>query len=320
MPVFDMSQKELEVYQGSSPMPVDFHLYWETALKELEQTGLSYQLEKASFQAKGVECYDLWFQGTGGANIHAKFLKPAEIKEPIPGIAVFHGYMHHAGEWFERLPYVYTNKAVIVMEVRGQGGLSQDNSHAEGPSLFGHIVRGAADPDPHKLFYRNVYLDAVKTIHILQSMEFIDEKRIGATGKSQGGALALVSAALCPQVKAAAILYPFLSDFKRIVELDLNKGAYEGLYYYFKKYDPLHIKEADFYNRLGYIDIQNFAALVKAEVLWQTGLMDHTCPPSTQFAAYNKLKGKKEMKLYPEHDHELITYANDFIFQFFEKL
>ena len=55
-------------------------------------------------------------------------------------------------------------------------------------------------------------------------------------------------------------------------------------------------------------------------MLWQTGLMDDLCPPSAQFAAYNKLVSPKAIKLYPEYTHELITYANDEIFTFFRQL
>ena len=31
-----------------------------------------------------------------------------------------------------------------------------------------------------------------------------------------------------------------------------------------------------------------------------TGLMDNICPPSTQFAAYNKITSKKQMTIYPD--------------------
>ena len=99
--------------------------------------------------------------------------------------------MHHGGEWFERLPYVYAGNAVLVMEARGQGGLSEDVYAGAGPTLFGHVVRGVRDKDPHKLYYRDVYLDAAKAVRILMSMDFVDEARVATTGKSQGGALAV---------------------------------------------------------------------------------------------------------------------------------
>jgi cephalosporin-C deacetylase len=46
------------------------------------------------------------------------------------------------------------------------------------------------------------------------------------------------------------------------------------------------------------------------------GLMDTICPPSTQFAAYNKIKSKKEMIIYPDFGHEGLPGVNDHVFQF----
>ena len=317
MPVFEMPMEKLREYTGCSPRPSDFDRYWAQALAEGQATGLEYTMTPAAFQAPGVECFDLWFIGVRGAKIHCLFLRPVEVKGKLPGVAVFHGYMHHGGEWFERLPYVYRGMAVLVMECRGQGGLSEDVYSGAGPTAFGHVVRGVRDEDPHKLYYRDVYLDAAQTVRILMSMEFVDENRVAVTGKSQGGGLALAAAALVPAVKLCAPMYPFLCDFQRVLDMDLSKGAYEGFYWLFKKCDPTHRFHDQYMERLGYIDIQNHTPNVKAKVLWQTGLMDDQCPPSAQFAAYNKLRTEKRMILYPDHTHELIYFANDEIFKFF---
>jgi cephalosporin-C deacetylase-like acetyl esterase len=39
---------------------------------------------------------------------------------------------------------------------------------------------------------------------------------------------------------------------------------------------------------------------IRADVLIGTALMDQVCPPSTQFAAYNKIRSNKRMILYPD--------------------
>ena len=62
--------------------------------------------------------------------------------------------------------------------------------------------------------------------------------------------------------------------------------------------------------------MQNHAPQVRAKVLWQTGLMDDLCPPSAQFAAYNKLVFAQKRSSCTPSTHELITYANDEIFTF----
>ena len=110
----------------------------------------------------------------------------AIFKKNPCGCGIPHGYMHHGGEWFERLPYVYAGNAVLVMEARGQGGLSEDVYAGAGPTLFGHVVRGVRDKDPHKLYYRDVYLDAAKAVRILMSMDFVDEARVATIREISG--------------------------------------------------------------------------------------------------------------------------------------
>ena len=41
------------------------------------------------------------------------------------------------------------------------------------------------------------------------------------------------------------------------------KDAYEGFSYYFKKCDPTHAHEQEFFERLGYIDLQNHASAIR---------------------------------------------------------
>ena len=67
---------------------------------------------------------------------------------------------------------------------------------------------------------------------------------------------------------------------------------------------------------LGYVDIQNLAPRIRAEILWGTGLMDTVCPPSSQFAAYNKVTSPKRMAIFPDFGHEDLPGLNDQIFQF----
>jgi len=47
-----------------------------------------------------------------------------------------------------------------------------------------------------------------------------------------------------------------------------------------------------------------------------TGLMDTVCPPSTQFAAYNKIAAPKRMVLYPDFEHENMPGRDDLVLDF----
>ena len=147
-------------------------------------------------------------------------------------------------------------------------------------------------------------------------MPEVDANRVGAMGGSQGCALTIACAALEPRIKRAAPLFPFLSDFMRVWEMDQAKDAYKELQEYFRHSDPMHKLETTIFEMLGYIDIQFLAHRIQAEVLWGISLMDTICPPSSQFAVYNKLTSPKKMAIYPDFGHELLPGWYDQAFQF----
>lgn len=314
MPALDMSIDELEKYMGINPKPEDFDTYWETALAEMKEVDPQVILKEAEFQAPTVECYDMYFTGVNGSRIHVKHMRPRNIKGKIPAVLQFHGYSVHGGDWFPKLAYAASGVAVFAMDVRGQGGQSEDLGVVTGNTLHGHVVRGLECENSHKLFFRNVFLDTVQLAGIVMDMEYIDENRVYASGGSQGGALTIACAALEPRIAKAAPMYPFLCDHKRVWEMDL---LYAEMKEYWRLYDPRHEKEEETFKKLGYIDVQYLAPRIKADVLMFTALMDNVCPPSTQYAAYNKMNCNKKHILYPDYGHEYLPDADDIVFDFF---
>ena len=332
MPSLDMPLEELKTYRGAIPAPANFDKYWDLALKELDAIGVKYVFEDAPFSAPGVTCKYLYFDGVSGARICCKFLCPDKTWQAyqekasfskdtqLPAIAMFHGYFMDSGGWFEKLPYAYAGFTVLAMDVRGQMGNSIDTKQVEGNTLKGHIIRGLRGYDPENLFFRNVYLDAAQTVRVLMSLDFVDENRVGATGPSQGGALTIACAALEPKVKLLAPIFPFLSDFKRTWEMDLFKQAYEELSYFIRYQEPRQKNLDKMFETLSYIDVSNLAPRVKGETYMFITLLDDICPPSTQFAAYNKITTKKSCEIYPNHAHEKLPESDELIFECFKGL
>ena len=132
--------------------------------------------------------------------------------------------------------------------------------------------------------------------------------------------MTLACAALEPRIVRAAPVFPFLCDYQRGWEMDLARDAYEELTYYFRLFDPTHDHEAEIFTRLGYIDVQHLAERIRARVLMTTSLMDTVCPPSSQFAAYNKIKSEKDMVLYPDFGHEDLPGHSDRLFEFLSEI
>jgi cephalosporin-C deacetylase len=313
-----MPLHELEHYQGRNPRPGDFDAYWDAGLAEMRQLDPQIELTPIDVGADFAECFHLRFTGVGGARVYAKYLRP-KGRTGCPGVVQFHGYSWHSGEWSDKLGLVANGFCVAALDCRGQGGLSEDPGGVQGTTHNGHIVRGLDDV-PEKLYYRGVYLDCAQLAGILMGFDEVDETRVAAMGGSQGGALTLACAALEPRVVRAAPIYPFLCDYRRVWEMDLANAAYAELKTFFRFFDPRHEREEEIFTRLGYIDIQHLAPRIHAEVLMGVGLMDIICPPSTQYAAFNKIPSPKRTAIYPDFAHEGLPGFNDLTYQFLAEL
>jgi cephalosporin-C deacetylase len=319
MPLIDMPLEQLHRYQGRNPRPHDFDAYWDAALAEVRATDPKVELIPYPLSAPYVDCFDMYFNGVGGARVHAKYYRPARVEQPHPAMLIFHGYSGNSGDWTDKLHWAARGYSVAALDCRGQGGLSEDVGAVRGNTLRGHIIRGL-DDSPEKLLFRQIYLDTVQLACIVMEMPEVDPNRIGATGASQGGGLTLACAALEPRIKKAAPVFPFLCDYQRVWEMDLALNAYEELRLYFRHFDPTHAREEEVFTSLGYIDNQHLAPRIRAEVLMPVGLMDAVCPPSTQFAAYNKITSRKELLIYPDYGHENLPGCNDRIYEFMSDL
>lgn len=317
--LFDMPWEELQTYKGCNPKPDDFDAFWEKSLEEMNSVEPKAELIPSSFKCSFADCFDLFFNGVGGARIHAKYVRPINIVNPGPAVLQFHGYSGKSGDWSEYLYYAAEGYTVAALDCRGQGGLSEDIGGVKGTTFKGQIVRGLDDL-PDKLLFRQIFLDTALLAKIVMDMDEVDPKRVGVTGGSQGGGLTLACAALVPEIKLAAPAFPFLSDYKRVWELDLAKGAYEELQTFFRMFDPLHQREKEIFTKLGYIDIQFLVPRIKAKVMMAVALMDTVCPPSTQFAAYNKIESEKSLNVFPDFGHEALPGQLDTIFQFLREL
>ena len=228
MPVFEMPLDELRQYQGRNPRPDDLDVYWADALAELAAVDANVQMTPVDHTAAFADCFDLYFTGVGGARVYAKYLRPKgppRTQSGHPAVIVFHGYSGSSPEWFALLPYVAQGLCVAALDCRGQGGRSEDVGAVKGNTLQGHIIRGLLD-SPSKLLYRQIFLDCVQLTRIVMSLPEVDADRLAATGASQGGGLTLACAALEPRLKLAAPVYPFLSDYQRTWEMDLDLEAY----------------------------------------------------------------------------------------------
>ncbi|HEX5002391.1 MAG TPA: acetylxylan esterase [Bacteroidia bacterium] len=318
----EMSLDQMRGYKGINPRPLNFDDFWNDCLQELNQIDPDISIEETDFTVPFAKCYHLYFTSTKGARIYAKLIRPIDLQIKGPGLLIFHGYSGNSGGWSEKptkLCYAAMGFTVAAMECRGQGGKSIDSGYSKGWSLRGHIVRGIID-NPNNLMYRDIFLDTVQLAKVVMNLDGVDPNRIGVTGESQGGALSIACAALVPQIKKIAPIFPFLCDYKRAWQLNTEDSAYMEINEYIRRFDPRHEKLDEIFNTLGYIDIQHLSGRIKGETLMAIALSDTRCPPSTQFAMYNKIRAEKSIRIYPDYGHERLPDHSDEIFQFLKML
>jgi len=310
---FELSAEELSTYQGTNPRPADFDEFWEKGLTELAGIDVGAEFAEATdFPVPFGRTEHLYFNGTGGYRAHAKVIRP---NNPTgPAVLIFHGYGGEQPKWIDLLPYAARGYTVAALDVREQVGYRTDSQQPNTFSLQHHLVHGL-DGGPENLLYRHVFLDTRRLADIVRGLPDVDPARVATTGWSQGGGLSLVAAALTPEIKYTASVYPFLVDYQRAWELNLETAPYDEITTWFKKRDPRHLRQEEVFSTLGYIDVQHLASRIQAEVTLFVGLEDQICPPSTQYAAYNKLTAAKDLRTYPDFGHDDLPGAMDDIYQ-----
>lgn len=317
MPQIDMPLEQLFAYGGRNPRPADFDEFWATALRELDDTPPAAQFTPAEWQVPNFECNDVWFDGVRGGRIYAKHVQPANTPTPLPAILVFHGYTCDSEQWSFLLGLAAAGFAVYAMDCRGQAGKSYDQLAYKGRTHHGLICHGIHDDDPQHLAVRHLMLDAAQMARIALASPCVDENRVAAYGQSQGGALTLACAALEPRITVAVSVFPWLCDYQRTYEMQVGGAvSAEEITYWLRTNDPQHLNINALFLKLGYIDTQHLASRIRARTLMMTGLCDNGVPPSSQFAAYNKITAPKQVRVFPDFAHETLRGQTDIAIQF----
>lgn len=298
MPLYDKPLAELVLYDPPLTREPDFDAFWEATLAESAQTPLRPRLTPLEYPARGVQVYEVYYEGWRGARICGWYLVP-EGRGPFPALVQYHGYSGSKGEVYQYLMWALQGYATLAIDVRGQAGASSDPGPYTGGHVSGWMTQGILDPQEY--YYRGAYMDAVRALDFLCSRPEVDRRRIGIMGGSQGGGLTLAVAALDRRPVLAMPEMPYLCHFRRALEMAM-RGPYPEIAAYLRQYPK---REEQVWRTLSYFDNLNLAPRITCPVLMTVGLQDDVCPPSTVYAVYNKITSPKEMKVYPYHNHEM---------------
>lgn len=169
--------------------------------------------------------------------------------------------------------------------------------------VYRNLSRGVLDnyafynlDNKEHYYYRRVYTGCVRALDFLCSLPEYDGTNLGVIGGSQGGALAIVTAALDSRVKALVAFYPALCDLTGY--LHGRAGGWPAM---FAPHNQKLNNKPEKIETSKYYDVVNFARFVKAPGYYSWSYNDPTCPPTTLYSAYNVISAPKQ--LFVAHDN-----------------
>jgi cephalosporin-C deacetylase len=205
--------------------------------------------------------------------------------------------------------------AVFTINVRGNG----NSREIIAPDYKQYNLVNIESRD--KYIYRGTYMDCLRGVQFIAAMGKglkLNPNKIVVEGGSQGGALAVMVAALDKRVKLCTFQVPLYADMHDSYDIGSSYAmdTWPTLVFhdYIKKH-PGFTKEK-LLKVWDYYDPQNFATEVQCKVLMGIGLLDEFCPPRCSFGMYNRFANTgKEFFVVPDKAHEVnFTY---FTFQYF---
>lgn len=282
------------------PEPADFRQFWEKNLKELAALPLKYTMKEVEVPAryKGkFKCY----------NVEAAFLagfRPVRAYMSIPIVkdknkkfpAIVH--FHSAGV---RASVKRFTPNFITLDVNAHGVENGKSARFYKDfiknEMKSYLYKGYTKRD--SCVFRSVFLRMKRALDFVKKLPMYDGKTLITTGGSQGGALAIIAAALDKDVTLVHATVPALGDQGGA----LVPGRKAGWPYY------IGVKNGKVTNKniagsVIYYDTAYFAKRVKAKVIMTIGLADNICVTPSVFSIYNNLPAKnKSLVIHPSCGH-----------------
>jgi cephalosporin-C deacetylase-like acetyl esterase len=290
--------------------PPDFDVFWQSGLDALKAVPVDARITllpercTAKVSVSHVSIQNIGADGAGTSRIYGILCEPktpgrypAMMNPPGAGVRSYMGAMELA------------EKGLITLQIGIHGlPVNLDNSvydSLRAGGLANYWLNSLESRE--RYYYRRVYLGCVRANDFLVSLSNWDGEHLVVAGGSQGGALAIVTAALDPRVKGLAANFPALSDTTGYVH---NRAG--GWPHMFRSDKPGEShRTPEKLRTMQYYDAVNFARRLKVPGFYSWGYNDETCPTTTLFAAYNVITAPKKLLLALETGHQITPEQTD---------
>lgn len=302
-----------ELIKPTQTDPPDFDRFWAAQKAELPKIPLEARaILQPDLCTAAADVYHVSFQNVGfdpsskPSRIYGilclpkgKGPFPAILRVPGAGVRAYSGWRDAAA------------KGIITLEIGIHGipvNLSPEIYEQLGlGALSAYFLNGLDDRDHY--YYRRVYLGCVRANDYLTTLPQFDGKNLAVIGGSQGGQLAIVTAALDPRVMALGCYYPAYCDVTG--SLHNRAGGWPQMMKPDRPNEVSRSATAEKIATTGYYDTVNFARRLKVPGYYSWGYNDEVCPPTSVFAAYNVITAPKQLLLTLERGHETIPEQSE---------
>ncbi|ASU35959.1 acetylxylan esterase [Mucilaginibacter xinganensis] len=287
--------------------PADFDTFWRQTREQLAKVSPNYRvLERKDLSTVDKKVYAVEMHSYGDLLIRGWLVIPRDGKKfpvhyRVPGYVV-------------TLKPNMDNDDFIAFDINVRGNGNSKDVINLGTDTYSVVNIDNKD----RYIYRGVYMDCLRGLEFLYAHANlgIDTSKIFVEGGSQGGSLALITAALDKRVKLLTMQVPLYADIHDNYAISASYREQVFPFKVFRKYQATHTGFSwdKFFSVFDYYDPQNFAPMVKCPVLMGIGLLDKFCPPRCSMALYNHIgSGNKEFVCVPNSTHEV--NFNYFMFQ-----
>ncbi|EHQ28410.1 acetylxylan esterase [Mucilaginibacter paludis] len=294
----------VDIYNINSkhPKPADFDEFWATAKKELSGIEPRFRMiEKPELSKDGDHVFLIEMQSIGNLTVRGWMTLPKDRRrnQKLPVYIALPGYGANLKPIHDMFDF-----AALALNVRGLG--NSNDVLKVGREEF--LTKDITNRD--KYILRGAIMDCVRMMDFVYSRPECDATSIFVNGGSMGGYLSLVLASLDSRVTICSAGNPAFSDWREMV--GRNEFPMGSIQNYARQNDEDFNK---ILNNLDYFDLKNFVDAIKCKSVVGIGLLDVLAPPNTELPAYNNIKGKKKIFIFPNLGHQVGDDFGNFSFK-----
>ena len=272
---------------AACPVPDDFNLFWNEALKKLYATPYEVKLSRVAWPGdKRVEVFKFEITTFADERPVTGLLAYPTGTKPKSLPLMINAFGYGFGRYWIKDDEVLKGKLCLAIARHGEDPIGEKTYYEQ---LKQNEMKDFCFRNNDDKYQNDFYKMLIRDLRALQYAKTRPEwngKELMVSGGSMGGFQAIGLAALDPAVTECEAEVPWLAD--------LGGGS---------KFKRLSGWRPAFTETLRYFDTANLATLVQCPTKVTIGLGDYICPPSGQMILFRNLRGPKFLKVYQNRGH-----------------